>query len=42
MKLVAPETWYRLYWLVWAIAVLVVARLWLVNPLIRAITESKK
>lgn len=36
MPVVAPETWYRAWWLLWTLAALVATRLWLVNPIVRA------
>ena len=28
--------WYRLWWTVWTLAALVAARLWIVQPIVRA------
>lgn len=36
MPVVTPEQWYRIWWLTWTIAALVAARLWIVQPIIRA------
>lgn len=41
---VTPETWYRCFWivmgLVWGVLFLVAARIWLINPLLRAIERG--
>ena len=46
MRLVTPELWYRWFWVVygvvWLVAFLVAARVWLVNPLLRALADLKK
>ena len=42
MPVVAPETWYRLFWVLWTVAALVAARMVLVNPIIRAWENLKR
>ena len=40
---VGPETWYVIFWLAWPIVVgalcIVAARIWLVNPILRALNK---
>lgn len=42
MNIVTPETWYRLFWILMGVAALVAARLFLVNPILRALEHLRK
>lgn len=41
MPVVTPERWYQLFWIVFFIVLLYVTRIFLVNPVIRAIKDTK-
>lgn len=36
MPVVAPETWYRAWWILWTLAALIAGRLVFVNPILRS------
>jgi hypothetical protein len=40
--IVTPERWYQCFWILYAIVALIAARMFLVNPLIRAIEALRK
>jgi hypothetical protein len=41
-ELVAPEVWYGLFWLAAGVTALALARIVLVNPIIRAIRRDRQ